>query len=269
MEARSIATQGAGVVDHGDRPAKPRRRRRGRAALIAVGVAGCLGVLVLLAGVALMTSLPGVSDARDRTDAILETNHAEPVGQPLPNRLASSIVAVEDHRFCAHQGIDLPSVARVGWAGLTRRGWQAQGGSTITQQLAKRLYTGDRGGWTLKLRQIGLAIKLEQDYTKKQILEMYLDCLYFGSGHWGAVQASEGYFHKPPQDLTWGEASLLAGLLQAPSRYDPRVHLASAEQRQQHVLDRLVATGLLSRQQALDASRSFQAEAGGLGFASD
>ena len=269
MEARSIGTQGAEVVEQGDRPAKPRRRRRGRAVLIALGVAGCLGVLVLLAGVALLTSLPGVSDARDRTDAILQTYHAKSVGLPLPNRLATSIVAVEDQRFYAHHGIDLPSLARVAWAGLTRRSWQSQGGSTITQQLAKRLYTGDRGGWTLKLRQIGLAIKLEKRYTKKQILEMYIDSLYFGSGHYGAVQASKGYFHKPPRELTWGEASLLAGLVQAPSLYDPRVHLASAEQRQYHVLDRLVANGLLSRQQALDAARSFQSEAARLGFATD
>ncbi len=269
MEARSIATQGAEVVEQGDRPAKPRRRRRGRAVLIALGVAGCLGVLVLLAGVALLTSLPGVSDARDRTDAILQTYHAKSVGLPLPNRLATSIVAVEDQRFYAHHGIDLPSLARVAWAGLTRRSWQSQGGSTITQQLAKRLYTGDRGGWTLKLRQIGLAIKLEKRYTKKQILEMYIDSLYFGSGHYGAVQACKGYFHKPPRELTWGEASLLAGLVQAPSLYDPRVHLASAEQRQYHVLDRLVANGLLSRQQALDAARSFQSEAARLGFATD
>jgi membrane peptidoglycan carboxypeptidase len=269
VEARSIATQGAEVAEQGGRPAQPRRRRRARALLIALGAAGCLGVLVLLAGVALLTSLPGVSDAQDRTQAILESNRAVSVGVPPPTRLAASIVAVEDQRFYAHHGIDLPSVARVAWAGVTRSGWQAQGGSTITQQLAKRLYTGDQGGWTLKPRQIGLAVKLEQRYTKSQILEMYLDSVYFGSGHWGAVQASQGYFHKPPRDLTWGEASLLAGLVQAPSLYDPHVHLAGAQQRQHHVLDRLVATGLLSRQQALDAARGLESEAGELGFGTE
>jgi membrane peptidoglycan carboxypeptidase len=234
--------------------------------LIALGATVCLGVLALLAGIVLLTSLPGVSDAQNRTAAILESNHATSVGLPLPNRLASSIVAVEDQRFYAHHGVDLPSVARVAWAAVTRRGTQTQGGSTITMQLAKRLYTGDKGGWTLKVREMGLAIKLEQRYTKTQILQMYLDSLYFGAGHWGAVQASEGYFHKPPQDLTWGEASLLAGLVQAPSLYDPHVHLGLAEQRQHHVLDRLVATGLVSRPQALDAARSFQSEASQLGF---
>jgi membrane peptidoglycan carboxypeptidase len=266
VEARSIATQGAEVVEEGGPPARPRRRRRGRAALIALGAAGCLGVLVLLACVALLTSLPGVSDAQDRTEAILQSNGAQSVGLPLPNKVASSVVAVEDQRFYAHHGIDLPSVVRVGWAGLTRSGWQAQGGSTITQQLAKRLYTGDRGGWTLKLRQMGLAVKLEQRYTKSQILEMYLDSVYFGSGHWGVVQASEGFFHKPPRQLSWGEASLLAGLVQAPSLYDPHVNLGGAEQRQHHVLDRLIATGLLSREQARDAARSLASEASELGF---
>jgi membrane peptidoglycan carboxypeptidase len=269
VEARSIATQGAEVAEQGGRPARPRRRRRGRAVLIALGAAGCLGVLVLLAGVALLTVLPGVSDAQDRTQAILQSNGAKSVGLPPPNKVASAMVAVEDQRFYAHHGIDLPSVVRVGWAGVTRSGWQAQGGSTITQQLAKRLYTGDQGGWTLKLRQIGLAVKLEQRYTKSQILEMYLDSVYFGSGHWGIVQASEGFFHKPPRDLTWGEASLLAGLVQAPSLYDPHVHLASAEQRQHHVLGRLVATGLLNREQALAAARSLDSEASELGFATE
>jgi membrane peptidoglycan carboxypeptidase len=264
-----MATQGAEVAGHDEREAKPRRRRWGRAVLIALGAIVCLGVLALLAGIALLTSLPGVSDAQDRTAAILESNHAVSVGLPLPSRLASSIVAVEDHRFYAHHGIDLPSVGRVAWAAVTRRGTATQGGSTITMQLAKRLYTGDKGGWTLKVRQMGLAIKLEQRYTKTQILQMYLDSLYFGAGHWGAVQASEGYFHKPPQDLTWGEASLLAGLVQAPSLYDPHVHLSLAEQRQHHVLDRLVATGLLSRTQALAAGRSFQSEASQLGFGTE
>jgi penicillin-binding protein 1A len=269
VEARSIAPQGAEVAEQDGRRAKPRRRRWGRALLFALGAAICLGVVALLAGVALLTSLPGVSDAQDRAAAILESNRAESVGVPLPHKLASSMVAVEDQRFYAHHGIDLPSVARVAWAAVTHSGWQSQGGSTITQQLAKRLYTGDKGGWTLKLRQMGLAVKLEQRYTKTQILQMYLDTLYFGSGHWGAVQASEGYFHKQPRHLTWGEASLLAGLVQAPSLFDPHVHLDLAEQRQHHVLDRLVATGLLSRTQALDAARSFQRESSELGFGTE
>ncbi len=198
--------------------------------------------------------------------AILRQHGGRSVGLPVPSRVAASAVAVEDRRFYAHHGVDPQSVARVVWAGLRGRGWQDQGGSTITQQLAKRLYTGDRGGLWATLEQVGLAIKLEWRYPKAQILRMYLDSVYFGDGHWGVVQASEGYFAKPPQRLSWGEASLLAGLVQAPSAYDPTAHLAAAEHRQRHVLDRLVAIGTLRPAQADAASRRLAAEAGRLGF---
>ena len=118
------------------------------------------------------------------------------------------------------------------------------------------------------LEQVGLGIKLDARYSKAQILGMYLDSVYFGDGHWGIVQASQGYFGKPPASLSWGEASLLAGLVQAPSAYDPRTHLAAAERRQRHVLDRLVAAGMLRRPQADAASRGLAAEAARLGFTS-
>jgi penicillin-binding protein 1A len=226
----------------------------------------CLAVVALLAGVALLGSLPGVGDAQMRVAAILREHRARPVGLPLPTRVASSVVAVEDQRFYTHHGVDLRSVARLAWSGLRGGDLQDEGGSTIAQQLAKRVYTGDRGGLAVKLRQVGLAVKLERRYSKDQILGMYLDAAYFGGGHWGVVQASRGYFGRSPSHLSWGEASLLAGLVQAPSFYDPTAHLAAAEQRQHHVLDRLVAAGVLSRAQADAAGRRLAAEARRLDF---
>jgi membrane peptidoglycan carboxypeptidase len=236
--------------------------------LVAGLLAGCLLLASAIAGVLLLIALPGVGDAQGRVAAILREHGGRSVGLPVPARVADSVVAVEDRRFYAHHGVDPQSVARVVWGGLRGRGWEDQGGSTITQQLAKRVYTGDRGGLMGMLDQVGLAIKLDWRYSKAQVLRMYLDSVYFGDGHWGVVQASEGYFGKPPQALSWGEASLLAGLVQAPSAYDPKVHLAAAEDRQRHVLDRLVAAGTLGRAQANAASRRFAAEAGRLGFSS-
>jgi membrane peptidoglycan carboxypeptidase len=247
------------------RHAKTRRRRGRRVVLVAVLLAGCVVLAAAVVGVSL-AALPGVGDAQGRVAAILREHGGRSVGLPLPGRIAESVVAVEDRRFYAHHGVDPQSVVRVVWAVLRGRGLQDQGGSTITQQLAKRVYTGDRGGLGATLEQMGLAVKLELHYSKAQILRMYLDSVYFGDGHWGIVQASEGYFDKPPQRLSWGEASLLAGLVQAPSAYDPTVHLAAAEHRQRHVLDRLVAAGTLRPAQADAASRRLAVEAGRLGF---
>jgi membrane peptidoglycan carboxypeptidase len=247
------------------RPAAPRRGRGRRRLLVAALAAVWLLLAAVIVSAILLAALPGVGDAQSRVAAILREHGGRSAGLPPPSRVAESVVAVEDRRFYAHHGIDPQSLLRVAWAGLRASGGD-QGGSTITQQLAKRVYTGDRGGVMVKLAQLGLAIKLERRWSKEQILGMYLDAAYFGDGRWGVVRASEGYFGKPPQRLSWAEASLLAGLVQAPSAYDPRTHLAAAERRQRHVLDRLVATGALSRAQADDAARRMAAEARRLGF---
>ncbi len=234
--------------------------------LLGLLIGSCVAVVGALAATALLASLPEVGDAQARVGAMLREHGARPVGLPPPKRVTSSLVAVEDQRFYTHHGVDLPSVARLAWSGLRGDDLHDEGGSTIGQQLAKRVYTGDRGGLGVKLRQVGLAVKLERRYSKDQILGMYLDAAYFGGGHWGVVQASQGYFGRPPGRLSWGEASLLAGLIQAPSAYDPTAHLAAAELRQRHVLDRLVAAGVLSRAEADAAGRGFASEARRLGF---
>jgi penicillin-binding protein 1A len=127
------------------------------------------------------------------------------------------------------------------------------GGSTIAQQLAKGLYLDGAQGPLATARAIGLAFKLEHRFAKARILAMYLDSVYFGHGFWGIDAASRGYFGVPPQELTWGEASLLAGLPQAPSADDPVRHFAAARARQREVLRRLVATRALTPGQAADA----------------
>ena len=129
------------------------------------------------------------------------------------------------------------------------------GGSTIAQQLAKQLYPSGSGfGGTLE--QVGLGLKLSLSYSKPRILEMYLNAIYYGNGYWGYLNAARGYFGVDPDRLNWAEASMLAGLPQAPSDYDPILHFSLAKQRQRQVLDQLVANRILPAAQADDAYRT-------------
>jgi membrane peptidoglycan carboxypeptidase len=240
---------------------RPRRRWR-RVGLVAVAVVG----LAVMAMVAVLALVPGVGDAPTRVAAIVGAHGGREATIPSSARVARAVVAVEDQRFYAHHGIDLQSVVRVGWATLFGSHGQDQGGSTIAQQLAKQLYTGDRHDPLGELRQLGLALKLERRYRKPEILSMYLNAIYYGQGRWGITQASAGYFHKSPRQLDWAEASLLAGLPQAPSAYDPTRNFAGAQRRQRHVLDRLVETGVLTIGQADAAYGELARRAPGLGF---
>ncbi len=219
-----------------------------KALLLVTVIAVLFGAAASIVGLA---ALPDVADAETRVSEVLQAHDGIDAGLPLPGKVAQSVVAIEDRRFYSHRGIDLVSVLRVAWSTLTTG--SPQGGATISQQLAKVLYVEDDHTLGAKLRMMGLAVKLELRYSKAEILEMYLNGIYYGDGHWGIAQASRGYFGKAPEALDWAEASLLAGLLQAPSAYDPTKHFDLARQRQQHVLAALVRDGVLT-QAAADAA---------------
>ena len=163
-----------------------------------------------------------------------------------------AIISTEDSRFYSHHGLDVVGVGRAVVTALTGS-QQDAGGATLDQQLTKNLYAG--GGWLAKAEQIELSFKLETAYSKPHILEMYLSAVYFGHGFYGLPAASRGYFGLAPADLSWAQASLLAGLVQAPSAYDPYRHRELSKSRQRHVLDRLVSTHVLLADQA-DAAYS-------------
>jgi len=209
---------------------------------------GCLLVLVVGLALGFLAVLPGVSDAEARVRASLSSHGGSDAPLDPGNHVAVAVVAVEDSRFYAHHGIDTRGVARAVIGSI--RGGSDPGGSTISQQLAKRLYGSANDGPVAKLTQVGLALKLERQYTKAQILEMYMNDVYFGHGAWGIAAASHVYFAKPPSALDWAEAAMLAGLPQAPSADDPLNDFPAARQRQRHVIDRLVATHVLSTAQA-------------------
>ncbi|MDE3228986.1 MAG: transglycosylase domain-containing protein [Chloroflexota bacterium] len=236
-------------------PRTPHAARRPFFARLRRLVSGVLLAAILLAGLGAvvggfyLATLPSVSDAPQRVAAYLRLHHAIATTPPAPQKIAAAIVAVEDHRFYANHGIDVISMAHFAW-GYLSTGSTSEAGATITEQLVKILYIRDPGTPQGEMEMLGLSLKLNQSYSKAQILTWYLDVVYYGHQAYGITQAAATYFHTTPARLTWGEASLLAGLPQAPSAYDPFAHHDLARMRQRHVLARLVAVGALTQAQA-------------------
>jgi penicillin-binding protein 1A len=153
----------------------------------------------------------------------------------LPRYVPQAFVAIEDRRFYSHHGIDPLGIARALVANILHRG-VSQGGSTITQQLAKNLFLTQERTLTRKVQEVALALWLERKYSKTQILDMYLNRVYFGAGAYGIEAAAQRYFSKPAQKLSVAEAAMLAGLVRSPSRLAPSRNPNGAEKRAQIVL---------------------------------
>ncbi|MGB7036364.1 MAG: PBP1A family penicillin-binding protein [Xanthobacteraceae bacterium] len=168
--------------------------------------------------------------------------------QHLPPLLVKAVVAIEDRRFYEHGGIDLHAIVRAAWNDAT--GHNLQGASTITQQLARRLYLTPDRTFKRKVQEAVLAEWLDLRYSKNEILARYLNAAYFGDGAYGADSAAQRYFGKTAQQLSLGEAALLAGLIKAPSQLDPDRNPAGAQQRASEVLDAMVHSGTITQQQA-------------------
>ena len=180
--------------------------------------------------------------------------YGDVVGQPLhlsdlPSYLPEAAVAVEDRRFYSHPGFDLFGLARAAWADL-RAGHVVQGGSTITQQVAKNLFLGNARTLKRKVQEILLTFWLEQSFSKQDILEIWLNRVYLGSGAWGVDAAAHIYFGVSARQVTLAQAAVLAGLPRAPSRFNPRVDPAAAAARAREVLAAMVETGAISTAQA-------------------
>jgi penicillin-binding protein 1A len=167
----------------------------------------------------------------------------------LPGYVPKAFVAIEDRRFYQHFGVDPLGIARAFVANVLHRG-VAQGGSTITQQLAKNLFLTQERTITRKMQEVLLALWLERKFSKTQILELYLNRVYFGSGAYGIEQASQRYFGKAAKHLSLAEAALLAGLVKSPSRLAPTRNFDGAEQRAKVVLSAMAETGFISEAKA-------------------
>lgn len=200
----------------------------------------CLALIIIvcISGFNLYYSLPANSMYNFETDLSKQVSANIPEYTPIdqvPNDFLKAIVAVEDHKFYKHHGFDLEAIGRAVYINL-KGGTVRQGGSTITQQLAKNLFLSNDKTYHRKLEELALAIRLERLYTKDEILEMYINVIYYGSDAYGIQAASRTYFGKNAKGLTRDECALLAGLPQAPSIYNPKTNPALALKRQATVL---------------------------------
>lgn len=154
----------------------------------------------------------------------------------VTNDYKSAVVSIEDHRFYNHNGIDLLSIVRSSYVNLKRKSLD-YGASTITQQVGRNIYFTQEKSPIRKIAEIFVAFDLEKNYTKDEILELYINIIYFGNGYYGIYDASKGYFNKEPSDLDFYESTYLAGLPNAPSVYSSDDKLG--EERRLQVVDAL------------------------------
>jgi penicillin-binding protein 1A len=256
----------AGGAGNGDRPG--RRRSLSKAVFYWAAV---IGVWLLIAAVAVVfvfaQGLPDTSKLYqihhqpsisylDRNGALLAvrgSQYAPPIDlDTLPAYVPAAFVSVEDRRFYQHWGFDIRGMARAVVADLTRHR-MAEGASTITQQLARDLFLTPIQTPKRKIQELILAIELEHQFTKKQILSLYMNRVYFGAGAYGIESAAETFFNKPASKLSVGEAALLAGLLKSPTHYSPVSEQDRASLRATIVLDKMVETGAITPKQRDEA----------------
>lgn len=232
------------------------------AGLIVAGCAAGWGVfrmLVAAQDVSLLDKpLPSATIIYDHAGneaSRISQNAIEPVGyDAVPEHLINAVVAIEDKRFFKHDGMDLRGIMRALFTNMTAGG-TVQGGSTITQQLAKNVFLSHERTWKRKWSEVLLARKIEENYDKPKIMEMYLNKIYFGEGAWGIKRAAETYFGKPVSRLTLSESALLAGLIKAPSALTPFKHSEKAKERRNLVLKTMREQGFIDAQTCEQASR--------------
>ncbi len=176
-----------------------------------------------------------------------ENRDSVPLAQ-IPYLLQRAVIDTEDAEFYHHHGFSLRAVLRAGLRNVREKGY-AEGGSTITQQLARNLFLTSEKSLTRKIAEILLAVEIERQLTKEEILERYLNQVYFGQGAYGVQTAAEMYFGKPASELNLPEGALLAGLIRAPAVYSPYEHLARAKTRMGWVLQRMVELGDITTEQ--------------------
>lgn len=168
----------------------------------------------------------------------------------VPTYYTNAVIAVEDHRFKEHGAIDIIAIGRAIVSNFQAKEFN-EGGSTITQQVAKNLYfITEDDVVSRKIAEIFVAIDLEQNYSKDDILEFYINTIYFGEGYYGIKEAANGYYNKKPKDLNLYEATILAGVPNAPSVYAPTINPDLAKSRQGKVIRSMVEYGYLSEEEA-------------------
>ncbi|MCD6137661.1 MAG: penicillin-binding protein 1A [Deltaproteobacteria bacterium] len=253
---------------------KARRAKKGQWTRVLYYFYGSLIVLSLLAGLFIggtyfyfTKDLPRIGSLKDYRPPVITTVYSDdkrkiaeffkerrivvPLSE-MPATLIDAFVAAEDARFYKHEGLDFLSIARA-FVKNIEAGDIIQGGSTITQQVAKSFFLSPERSYSRKIREAILAYRIDKAFSKEDILFLYLNQIYLGHGAYGVEAAAENYFGKTVSELNLAECALLAGLPQAPSRYSPLLHPERAKQRQIYVLNRMIAEGYITNLQATEA----------------
>ena len=167
----------------------------------------------------------------------------------LPQMYVNAVISVEDKRFFKHGGIDIIAIGRAAINDIKAMSY-VEGGSTVTQQLAKNMYFTQEKIMERKIAEVFMAWEIEANYSKEDIFELYVNSIYFGDGYYTVKEACEGYFNKEISEMTDYECIMLAGIPNAPSVYAPTVNPELAKQRQRQVMDKMIENGYLTEEEA-------------------
>lgn len=259
--------------DRSDSPQDGRRSSKNKSKKLLIISSIVLLVMLVGAGLGFVTAsihtMPSLKDEirpaassqiYDANGKLITTVHSVENRVPvtinkIPKDLQNAFVAVEDARFYEHMGVDPRGILRAVWSNITDRG-VSEGGSTITQQLAKNALLTQERTLKRKIQEAVLALQIERQYSKSEILELYLNHIYFGQGAYGVQSAAMVYFGKNVEDLSLAECAMLAGIPKSPNYYSPLNNLKAATERQSTVLDQMVKYGYVTQSTANQARNS-------------
>ena len=213
-----------------------------------------LTIIIIFAGIKIHEGYEMYKKAINETSieqmvSKIKENPDYTVYKDLPQDYINAVIAVEDRRFFIHNGIDIISISRAVFIDIKERELK-EGGSTITQQLAKNTYFTQDRKLTRKIAEIFMAFEYEKNLSKEEIFELYVNTSYFGDGYYCVKKASQGYFDKLPKEMNLYECTLLAGIPNAPSVYAPTKNPDLAKQRQAQVIRKMVAQKYITQEQA-------------------
>lgn len=220
----------------------------GKAILIILAIIIAVGIVFGVTGYIYYKEALEEMPLEEKVAKIRDDENFAPINE-LPKTYVNAVIAVEDKRFYMHDGIDPISLGRAIINDIKAMSF-VEGGSTITQQFAKNAYFTQKKELIRKVSEAFMAIEIEKNYEKNEILELYLNTSYFGDGCYTVKEASRHYFDKEPSEMTNYEATLLAGVPNAPSVYAPTKNLDLAHKRQKQVLNKMVESGYLTEVEA-------------------
>lgn len=213
--------------------------------LILIGIS--IGVLLIGKGYDMYKEAIQETPLEEKVEEIKSKANYTKISE-LPQMYLDAVISVEDHRFYKHSGIDVIAIGRALINDIKAMDF-VEGGSTITQQIAKNEYFTQEKRITRKIAEVFMAFEIEKNYSKDEILELYINTIYFENGYYNIKDACEGYFGKSLNEMTDGECIMLAGIPNAPSVYNPKENPKLAKERQKQVVDKMVEYGYITEEE--------------------